>query len=405
MKPTAQRPEPRSPAPLPATARMRGSALVFVAIAMVTCLAFSVLTIDIGLIMMTRVQLQNAADAAALAGASALVGATQETATDRAIAIAAENRAWLDGGLAPVGIEAGDVTFPAATRCRVQTHRTRATGDALRTYFVGVLAPASDRLAQTTAAAEAEYYFLCGSDCLKPWSVPDRWNDTNRNGAYDYGEAYTDSNRNGRYDVGEPYTDSNRNGVRDPDEPYDPRSTGYLPPRDIGLRITLKVGQPQDTIVPGFFYAVDFPPLGDPQGSPQNGANQYRWNIANCSPYTIEVGDTLQVEPGNMRGPTRQGAQALIDSDPGASWDAGAKSVMGSAYGTSPRVIKIGFFDPRYTPKSGRNYVIVSKLGAFFIESVSSNSQVTGVFMGLGTQGEACNPGQPGFLTSLRLVE
>jgi hypothetical protein len=94
-----------------------------------------------------------------------------------------------------------------------------------------------------------------------------------------------------------------------------------------------------------------------------------------------------------MRGPTRQGAQGLIDSDPGASWDAASESVRGSAYGTSPRVIKIAFFDPRYTPKSGRNYVIVSKLGAFFIERVSANSQVTGVFMGLGTQGEGVRSG------------
>jgi Flp pilus assembly protein TadG len=391
-------------APRAFPARLRGSAIIFVAVAIATCLAFSVLAIDVGLIVLTRVQLQNAADAGALAGASALLDGDQTAATARAIAVSGQNVAWQDGPQ-PVVITDGDVTFPNARRCRVQTHRTRATGDALSTYFIRVINPTADRLAQVTAMAEAEYYFVCSTDCVKPWSMPDRWNDVNGNGEYDNAEPYTDVNGNGQWDPGEPYTDENGNGAWDPDEPYDPMGTGYLPPGDIGLRITLKLGSPHDAITPGFFYAVDLPPLHSPYGPPQTGGSQYRWNIANCSPYDIGAGDSLQVEPGNMVGPTIQGARDLIDLDPLAYWDDGSQSIMGSDYGTSPRVIKIGFFDPRYTPRSGRTYVIVSKLGAFFIESVAGNGQVNGVYMDLATVGEECDPSQQGLLTALRLIQ
>jgi len=384
---------------------MRGTALIFVTVAITTCIAFSVLTLDIGMILMTRIQLQNAADAAALAGVSALMaGGTQAAARTRAIAVAGQNVAWRDG-LDAVIIDDPDVTFPSATRCRVQTHRTRATGDALRTFFIRVLDPGADLLAEASAAAEAEFFLVCGTSCVKPWSVPDRWDDTNDNGEYDYAEPYTDSNGNDQWNPGEPFEDQNGNGAWDPDEPYDPVTSGYLPPGDVGLRITLKIGDPNDAIVPGFFYAVDLPPMHDPAGDPETGADVYREHIATCAPYVINLGDSLQVEPGNMVGPTRQGVLDLIAQDPGASWDDASQSVVGSAYGTSPRVVKIAFFDPRFTPKSGRNFVIVSKLGGFFLEGVGGQSAVTGVFMGLTTPGEPCEGGEPSFLLSLHLVE
>jgi hypothetical protein len=353
------------------------------------------------MILMTKIQLQNAADAAALAGASAFLdGGGQAEARARAIAVAGENVAWQDG-LDPVVISNADVTFPTATRCRVRTHRTRATGDALRTFFISVLDPGSDRLAEANAVAEAEVMDICSASCFKPWSPVDRWDDTDGDNEYDYHEPYTDSNNNGQYDLGEPFTDQNANAAWDPDEPYDPYVTGYHAPEDIGLRITLKLGDPHDTIVSGHFYAIEL------DGDPSGGASEYRNCIREpcCWPYEIGLGDSLLVKPGNMVGPTRQGTQDLIDQDPSAYWDNASQSVQGSVYGTSPRAVKIALFDPRYTPKSGRNWVTVSNLGAFFVESVRAGD-VTGVYMGLTTQGEPCaGPGDPTFLVGLRLVE
>jgi hypothetical protein len=165
----------------------------------------------------------------------------------------------------------------------------------------------------------------------------------------------------------------------------------------------LKVGQPGDTIVPSFFYAVDLPPL-DGSKKVKSGASLYREHIIDCAPYLVELGDSLQVKPGNMQGPTRQGVQELIDQDPSAVWDNASQSVIGSVFGTSPRVVKIALFDPRYTPKSGRDFVIVAKLAAFFIERVDADGGVTGVLTGAMTQGEPCATEDPTFLTSVHLV-
>src|SRR5512145_507860 len=124
----------------------RGSVMIFIAVSLAACLAFAVLAIDVGAIFVTRVQLQNAADAAALAGASALLNADQDEATARAIAVAGENVALQDGPQ-PVVITEDDVTFPTASRCRVVTHRTEDTGDPLHTFFSPIVG-VTDRLAQ-----------------------------------------------------------------------------------------------------------------------------------------------------------------------------------------------------------------------------------------------------------------
>ena len=381
----------------------RGSVMIFIAVSLAACLAFAVLAIDVGAIFVTRVQLQNAADAAALAGASALLNSDQDEATARAIAVAGENVALQDGPQ-PVVITEDDITFPTASRCRVVTHRTEDTGDPLHTFFSPIVG-VTDRLAQVTAVAEAEHYLVCATDCVKPWSIPDRWQDLDGDGTFDYGDPYTDVNDNGQWDLGEPYDDENGDGQYTPDEPYDPMSTGYLPPADVGIRLELKSGSPHDTIVPSFFYAVCLPPLHSPEGPPQNGGAVYEWNIANCNQTIVGVGDSLEVEPGNMQGPTNHGVNDLIAQDPDAYWDPATQTVQGSNFGTSPRVVKIAFFDPRFTPKSGRNYVIVTKMSGLFIEGLGQQNSVIGVFMGLGTQGQPCEGGEPGFLTGLRLVE
>jgi hypothetical protein len=73
----------------------------------------------------------------------------------------------------------------------------------------------------------------------------------------------------------------------------------------------------------------------------------------------------LQIEPGNMAGPTKQGASDLIDLDPGAHWSSSKKSVVGSAYGVSPRTVIVPIFEPTTAPMSGRTEVKVTKMGAF----------------------------------------
>jgi Flp pilus assembly protein TadG len=342
----------------------RGSALIMVTVAITVLIAFAIIAIDGPILMTTKGQLQAAADAAALAGASGLLDGSRDVAIDRAIQFAALNNA-VENTLQPVVIGPEDVTFPQADIIRVQTHRTQAKGDALRTYFMRLVVPMHTNTADVTAVAEAQWYDICGTRCMKPWCVPDRWEDANGNGTYDAGEVY-------------------QAGV-----------TSYMAPRDVGLSITLKVGNPQDAIAPGQFFPVCYPPMDYPGESPLTGSSWYRTFIAECEPYSVGPGDRLLMQPGNMVGPTRAGMQDLTAQDPGAYWDTGRRTVRGSTWGMSPRIVLVPFFDPTQPPGPGRDWVRVTRVGVLFIESIAGN-EVHGRFMTINTPGIPCPPGSPG---------
>jgi len=111
-------------------------------------------------------------------------------------------------------------------------------------------------------------------------------------------------------------------------------------------------------------------------------------NIEGCtgsnSYANVEPGDELLIEPGNSQGPVKAGANTLINLDPYAVWDTSTNSIEGSVYGNpldSPRVAIISFYDPRDPPTGGRNSILVYQLGAFFIENVDSNGNVTARFI------------------------
>ncbi|MGH2570587.1 MAG: hypothetical protein ACRDGR_05135, partial [bacterium] len=217
---------------------------------------------------------------------------------------------------------------------------------------------------------------LCTSRCLKPWSVPDQWDDADADGEYDPGESYS------------------------------PEVTGYRADVDVGRLITLKVSEPSETIASGVFFPVNFPPLGQDE-SPLTGADWYRQWIAECEPYSVTIGDRLQVEPGNKVGPTRQGMEDLIALDPAARWDPGTQTIVGSAHAMSPRIALIAMFDPTQPPVSGRSWVSVTKLAAMFIESTGPGGEVLGRFIDTSTQGNPCPGGglANGFLKGVTLVE
>jgi hypothetical protein len=153
----------------------------------------------------------------------------------------------------------------------------------------------------------------------------------------------------------------------------------------VGLSITLKQGDNKAPRVPGQYFPVDLPPVN--KGNPLSGADIYRQWIASCCPFLVVPGDTLLLEPGMKQGPTIQGVIDLINQDVNAYWD-GTKVV--SDLGFSPRIALVPFYDPNYPPQSGRNNVIVSKIGAFFIESVGPGSQVNGRFIQVSAPGTPC---------------
>jgi Flp pilus assembly protein TadG len=154
---------------------------------------------------------------------------------------------------------------------------------------------------------------------------------------------------------------------------------------DVGEEVVVKRGSNGASGTPhSFFYCVDFPPVN--QGNPEQGASNYRDNIRNGTEYNVSIGDVLQVEPGNMQGPTSQGVNDLIDADPGAYWD--GHQVSGSNSGTaSPRVIKVALYNPDNPPSNGRGEVTCIGLAAFFIDRMDGQD-VVGRFIKTITTGD-----------------
>jgi hypothetical protein len=359
------------------TRNENGQAMIMVALAIVVIFAFAVLAIDISIIMLAKTQLQNAADASAVAGATAyyLSSGNQSIATQEAITVAGMNVA-IQETMQPVIIGEGDVTFPEGDKITVFTNRTKSTGDPVRLYFLRVLDPLLENLGDMRAKATAGVYPVTGTDCLKPWCFPDQWDDADNDSSYDAGEF------------------------------YDPAITGYKVPDDIGRQVVLKLINSQSSPKLGWFYAVDFGPINgdDPTIT---GGDAYREWIGECEPYMVTAGDMLQIEPGNMVGPTGQGIADLIALDPYAEWEPTTGTIINSDYPTSPRVIKVAVFDPTVGVQSdvnGRDYVIVVKLLAAFLEQYEGQA-VTARFIKRISDGDICEDCQDGFLFRSVLVE
>ncbi|MGE0460834.1 MAG: pilus assembly protein TadG-related protein [Vicinamibacterales bacterium] len=403
----------------------RGAVLVQVAIAMVGLVAFSAFVIDYGVMWVARRQAQNAADAAAMAGAVSLGFVNmedQDLAREAALDAAAQNLVWGE----PPNVAPEDVTFPvcppgspgAGTNAciRVDAYRNQARANPLPTFFSRVVGITEQGV---RATATAEVLFGDSTDCVKPWAIPDKWIEYRNDqappgwGDEDSFERYR-QNGNGRGQLLNPadyYEPPNAPGGL-----YGPNGTGYtresvgLGGSDYGRLMTIKTGNPQDQVSPGWFQPVVLTPG-------QTGASHYRNNIASCNSTVIGPGTVLQVEPGNMVGPTRQGMAALIAQDPGASWNTTLNGGLGGIQGgcmatgactVSPRVVAIPVYNPDIfnagTPH-GRTDITIVKILGFFMERMQGNDVVGRIMAYPGTPRDSTSdtPGAA-FVVSIALV-
>lgn len=398
-----------------------GIAIVWVAISMGIIVGAAVLAIDLSSIQTTRTQLQNAADAAALAAAqdlawdgAATLAERRQNATNTAIAMAARNRAFIDRTVGPVNISASDVTFPSESEVTVRTHRTEADGDPLRTYFIRLIPPFGDGLADVQADATAMVAPASGTRGFFPWVLPDRFDDLDGDGVWDDPEPFTDTNGNGEWDDGEPFEDLDENGIYSADF-YDPILTGYgtAPPSpfdDRGMELVVAQGDPQSTLTSGFYYPARWPPEEYYTGeSPLSGASIYQNWIMNKSPYLVQIGDHVRLEYGRMRGPTRSGVNDIISRCPTSFYNVDTFEVEGHSHDAAidcPRIGAIAFFDPADVQGSSNKLVTIVKLSHWFVESMDQQNTVYGRLIGI-VDADAIGGGgnSGGFISLVRLVE
>jgi hypothetical protein len=373
-----------------------GMSYIFVGMGFLAFLSASMLAIDVGMLMTARNQAQNSADAGALAGAVALVfddyldRSPSGPAVTHAISAAQQNVVM--GGA--VSVTPGDVEFPTdptgePNRVRVTVYRRSDRGNPLSTFIARYFGrPTAD----IAAIAMAEASPANAATCVKPWAVPDKWIEM-QTPAWSEDDTYDEFDNHGNVianpDVFHPATNkATYTG-------FDSNPTGP----DYGRQILLKAGNPHQAISSSHFFPIALPP--------DTGASWYEENIPGCWPGTMGIGDLVPVEPGNMTGPTTSGTQELIDKDPTAYWDTGAKRVV-SSFNPSPRIIVIPVFDPHeyeLSRQHGRQEITVANLVGFFVEELQGNSVLGRIVPHTGLiRGNGPVPGGS-FLKAIRLIQ
>jgi Flp pilus assembly protein TadG len=410
----------------------RGAVLLHVAISMLVLIGLMTFVADWGVLWVARNQAQNSADAGALAGAVAIAfdanGWSDRTvngpARQSAQQVALTNAVF---GVAPNVVMATDVYFtdqpadmcPAdangLTGCiRVDVYRNQARGNALPSIFGQVFGLTAHGVRATATARVA---VADSSDCLKPWAIADKWIDNNdvTNPIETNPPQWTDDDE---FDT----VDRRGNPLPNPDV-YVPPTPGDLgtgfrasgPNNDLGIRITLKFGNPANSanapISPGTYQPVRIPTW---DGVGQGGAD-YQANIATCNGVPVGIGDVLESEQGAKVGPTNHGMEDLIALDPYAQWDSTSNSVINSCQtanpscGRSQRIIAIPVYDPALFESTKRQglpqFRIVNILG-FFIDRMQGQDVVGYLTEMPGLVRAATAPINPNssFLTQIQLI-
>ncbi len=135
----------------------RGFAMMYVAIFLLSSLWLVSLAIDVGKLTVTKAELQRAADAAALAGASIVDPTTgnivQDSARVLATYAASQNTALREGSEPVIIDPQTDVSFPTPHQVKVTVHREESTGNPMTTIFARTLGVMSSNI-HTFAVAE-----------------------------------------------------------------------------------------------------------------------------------------------------------------------------------------------------------------------------------------------------------
>lgn len=374
----------------------RGAVLVQTGIALIGLLAMGTLSVDYGMLWVARRQAQNAADAGALAGAISLAyGDPNDQARIRTVAIAAAqaNRVW---GEAPA-ITNSDVYIescpPGAPGdpdlcVRVEVFRNQERNNPLPTWF-GQLVGVNAHGVRATATAQVAQGTK--STCVKPWIIPDKWEEIRPTPKpWDLNDTFERYNTSGN--------PLNWTLLNPRDNYVEPTTsnpgTGFIVPDHVGMRIRIKIENWDDAdIGPGNYRSIVYPSC--PGSTSTNGGALYECNIANCNPTPLGIGDVVETEPGVMVGPTTHGLSDLIGNDAAVWMCANGTQASPSqdcigypSNPSSPRLVPVPAFNVQQylddahaglTKPNGRTDVKITRMLGFFIEGWD-NKEIWGRF-------------------------
>lgn len=332
----------------------RGVVIIWIAFFMVFMLGFIALGIDVAKMMATRTELQNAADAAALAGASAVdpyvspIAIDPDSAVIRAQQAALLNKAFVNEPL-PVQLLAGDISYPTPTQVKVIVRREEGTGGEMVTHVAQVLGLKSLPVT-ATATAEAS---LASSVCenIVPMTAIPPGNDPN-----------------------------------------------FF---QTGCGTSYNLMQGQGGSMSGNFQGLSFPNCqeGGCAGMPATGADTFRCLIASGYSCCVGMGERVQTQPGQMSGALRMGLQMRWDADTDRRTNICAQDYRGN--GKRMLIIPI-----TSAPAPGRTDVEVLAFATFFMlarPQLGPTTPVIGEFLYRVAPGQG--GGTTGTVFTIRLVK
>lgn len=364
-----------------------GFSVALVAIMLTGLCGMAALAVDVGVLYTTKNSEQNAADAAALAGAfayetpQASASAAVTAAQNAAIGMAAANSVFGS----PVTITAADVTVnppdnsPGIHDVTVTVPRTGA--NAIPAYFAQVLGFHSFNL---TATATAEYTGIGGGSInLRPVFLPNTiLSALPPAQACAQGQLLLDGNGN---------------------------LTAWAQSQ-IGSLHNIRPTNPSGALMPDQFYSLDF----------GGGASIYRCSLGSPSllacgvnPAVIACGSTYLTEPGNMVGPTGQGIGTLLGSTPDTWVAPGAyQHPNGTITDTSSDLITVPVWDScGPLPSKGPAPITMIGFSNWFVDGAQGTGVQANFVNAAGCPGSGgiCPTGGPtapnaGFGIAVRLV-
>jgi hypothetical protein len=418
----------------------RGAVLIQTAIIMLVLFGLTTFVVDYGVLLTSRAQAQNAADAGALSGAigrayddrSSSPSSTSmpyQSAQKTALCAAGSsscpgtplsaNPIWASQSGATTTANVS-WTCPAEYSgylcAKVDVYRNgENSSTALPTFFGKILGVNSQGVKATATAIVG---FANATNCMAPFALADKWVES-------VAPAGTFNH----------WTKVSGNLIElTPHDVYTaPSSTssgsGYNLTNDLGVAQTLiakSVNDDPSGLGAGWSLSVDLP---DGNGNYPTGSSKISANISTCVGHPVHIGDYLPTENVGT-GPIKSGANDLIAKDPNATWNSTTKTVQNSCapgrncpnvtgfVAVSPRIVPLALFDiedfqhrslandTSPCPTNSACVKVVNILG-FFVNAVDNGGNVTGYLMAMAGDSESGVPSvaaSASFLATVRLV-
>ncbi|HSM37502.1 MAG TPA: pilus assembly protein TadG-related protein [Longimicrobiales bacterium] len=312
----------------------RGATLAIVALGAPVLIGMVALGVDLGMMLSARAEAQRATDAGALAGAALFL--VHENPLDAVAPAEAEAFSFTEANsIRHEDVDSVEITVevnPDSQMVKVTATRT------VPTWFAKIFGVNDVTVATVSVAHAAEV--SATTDCVKPFALPDLWEETAfGTGTYD-NEA--DLQPNTIWDLRDaagnlPSASGNdpglyENWLFDEGETYG--GIDADPSVQTGWGTSARNGQAD---VQGYYYHDDFGrellvKYQDPNGGESShwmpfvipgygtGVSSFTANILECRPVEFEIGDVIEDEPGLYPNPTWQAMEKLLNEDPDAYW-------------------------------------------------------------------------------------